>query len=115
MTELAQDLLEDQEGFICDMADTFKEYSTLLSPEIMYKLVKTVVTDGLNHHMNGACTYLTLSKLFEANEDEDEYEDEEEEDEINREGFMAEVAIYHGEADEEEAPSIKESVTNDIF
>jgi len=25
------------------------------------------------------------------------------------------VAIYHGEADEEEAPSIKESVTNDIF
>jgi len=111
MTELAQDLLEDQEGFICDMADTFKEYSTLLSPEIMCKLIKTVVTDGLNHHMNGACTYLTLSKLFEANEDEDE----EEEDEINREGFMAEVAIYHGEADEEEAPSIKESVTNDIF
>ena len=111
MTELAQDLLEDQEGFICDMADTFKEYSTLLSPGIMCKLIKIVVTDGLNHHMNGACTYLTLSRLFEANEDEDE----EEEDEINREGFMAEVAIYHGEADEEEAPSIKESVTNDIF
>jgi nucleosome binding factor SPN SPT16 subunit len=116
MTKRVQDLPEDQEGFMCDMAGILAEYDTTLSPETMWKLLKTVVTDGLNHHMDGACTYLMLSRLFEAEEGEEEDEsDEEEEDDINKEGFMAEVGIYHGEADKEETPSIKESVTNDIF
>jgi len=50
--------------------------------------------------------------------EEGEDEEEEDEDVIKEEGFMAEVGVYHGEADEEneeDAPSIKESVTNDIF
>lgn len=116
MTKRAQDLLEDQKEFMCDMASVFADYEILLSPETVCKLMKTVVTDGLNDHIDGACTYLMLSRLFDADEDDEETEgDEEEEDDINKEGFMAEVGIYHGEADEEETPSIKESVTNDIF
>lgn len=119
MTEFVKDVPEDQEAFMSGIADLFMEYSTLLSPETMCTLIKTVITDHLNHHIDEACTYLALSRLFDVDVNE-EGEDEEEEDEdvINEEGFMAEVGVYHGEADEEneeDAPSIKESVTNDIF
>lgn len=119
MTELVKDVPGEQEAFMSGIADLFMEHSTLLSPETMYTLIKTVITDHLNHHIDEACTYLTLSRLFDVDVNE-EGEDEEEEDEdvINEEGFMAEVGVYHGEADEEDeedAPSIKESVTNDIF
>ena len=56
MTEFVKDVPGDQEAFMSGIADLFMEYSTLLSPETMCTLIKTVITDHLNHHIDEACT-----------------------------------------------------------